>query len=193
MAHELKNPMTSIKGYTELLAAGSVGQVNDMQANFLNTIRSNVERMSALVSDLNDNAKIEANRLRLDFKPVEVADVVDEVMRSTKRQMDDKRQTLELQLTPFLPAVWADRLRVGQVLTNLMSNAHKYTPDMGRLCSVPEATNNQWDPEGQSGWSISGSRTTVSASAMKIGQRSSSDSSGLMTQRHGKCPAQALD
>ena len=43
--------MTSIKGYTELLAAGSVGQVNDMQANFTNTIRSNVERMSALVPD----------------------------------------------------------------------------------------------------------------------------------------------
>ena len=71
VAHELKNPMTSIKGYTELLAAGSVGQINEMQSNFLSTIRSNVERMSALVSDLNDNAKIEANRLRLDFKPVE--------------------------------------------------------------------------------------------------------------------------
>ena len=52
--------MTSIKGYTELLAAGSVGQINEMQSNFLSTIRSNVERMSALVSDLNDNAKIEA-------------------------------------------------------------------------------------------------------------------------------------
>ena len=63
VAHELKNPMTSIKGYTELLAAGSVGQINEMQANFLNTIRSNVERMSALVSDLNDNAKIEAGPL----------------------------------------------------------------------------------------------------------------------------------
>jgi signal transduction histidine kinase len=148
VAHELKNPMTSIKGYTELLAAGSVGQVNEMQANFLNTIRSNVERMSALVSDLNDNAKIEANRLRLDFKPVEVADVVDEVMRSTKRQVDDKRQTVELQLTPFLPAVWADRLRVGQVLTNLISNAHKYTPEGGTIQLGAEATNNQWDPEG---------------------------------------------
>ena len=148
VAHELKNPMTSIKGYTELLAAGSVGQVNEMQANFLTTIRSNVERMSALVSDLNDNAKIEANRLRLDFKPVEVADVVDEVMRSTKRQVEDKRQTVELQLTPFLPAVWADRLRVGQVLTNLISNAHKYTPEGGSIVVGAEATNNQWDSEG---------------------------------------------
>ncbi|HEX6035479.1 MAG TPA: GAF domain-containing protein, partial [Anaerolineales bacterium] len=148
VAHELKNPMTSIKGYTELLAAGSVGQVNEMQANFLNTIRSNVERMSALVSDLNDNAKIEANRLRLDFKPVEVADVVDEVMRSTKRQVEDKRQTIELHLSPYLPPVWADRLRVGQVLTNLISNAHKYTPEGGTLLVGAEATNNQWDPEG---------------------------------------------
>jgi signal transduction histidine kinase len=148
VAHELKNPMTSIKGYTELLAAGSVGQVNDMQANFLSTIRSNVERMSALVSDLNDNAKIEANRLRLDFKPVEVAEIVDDVVRSTKRQVEDKRQVVEVQLSPSLPLVWADRLRVGQVLTNLVSNAHKYTPEGGKVLLGAEATNNQWDPEG---------------------------------------------
>jgi signal transduction histidine kinase/putative methionine-R-sulfoxide reductase with GAF domain len=148
VAHELKNPMTSIKGYTELLAAGSVGQINEMQSNFLSTIRSNVERMSALVSDLNDNAKIEANRLRLDFKPVEVGEVVDEVMRSTKRQVEDKRQSIELHLIPNLPEVWADRLRVGQVLTNLVSNAHKYTPEGGTILLGAEATNNQWDPEG---------------------------------------------
>ena len=148
VAHELKNPMTSIKGYTELLAAGSVGQINEMQANFLSTIRSNVERMSALVSDLNDNAKIEANRLRLDFKPVEVAEIVDDVMRSTKRQVEDKRQSVELHLSPALPPVWADRLRVGQVLTNLISNAHKYTPEGGKILVGAEATNNQWDPEG---------------------------------------------
>ncbi|HUE98279.1 MAG TPA: GAF domain-containing protein [Anaerolineales bacterium] len=148
VAHELKNPMTSIKGYSELLAAGTVGQINEMQANFLSTIRSNVERMSALVSDLNDNAKIEANRLRLDFKPVEVGEIVDDVLRSTKRQVDDKRQSVELHLAPYLPLVWADRLRVGQVLTNLISNAHKYTPEGGKFLVGGEATHNQWDPEG---------------------------------------------
>jgi len=148
VAHELKNPMTSIKGYTELLSAGSVGQVNEMQANFLSTIRSNVERMSALVSDLNDNAKIEAGRLRLDYKPVDIPGVVDEAVRSTKRQVDDKKQFIELNLNSQLPHVWADHIRVGQVLTNLVSNAHKYTPEGGRILVGAEATENQWDPEG---------------------------------------------
>jgi signal transduction histidine kinase len=148
VAHELKNPMTSIKGYTELLAAGSVGQINEMQTNFLGTIRANVERMSALVSDLNDNAKIEVGRLRLDFKPVDVPDILEEVIRSTRRQVEDKRQEIELHLPERLPQVWADRVRVGQVLTNLVSNAHKYTPDDGKIFIGAEATRNQWDPEG---------------------------------------------
>ena len=88
--------MTSIKGYTELLAGGAVGQINEMQTNFLNTIKSNVERMSTLVSDLNDNSKIEAGRLRLEYKATSAADLVDEVVRSIKRQIEDKKQTLEL-------------------------------------------------------------------------------------------------
>jgi signal transduction histidine kinase len=148
VAHELKNPMTSIKGYTELLAAGTVGGINEMQANFLQTIRSNVERMSVLVSDLNDNAKIEADRLRLDFKPVNVPDVLDEVFKSTKRQLDEKKQVVDMQFSEELPSIWADPVRVGQVLTNLVSNAHKYTPEGGKIVVGAQATANQWDSEG---------------------------------------------
>ena len=148
VAHELKNPMTSIKGYSELLAAGSVGQINEMQANFLNTIRANVQRMSALVSDLNDNAKIEAGQLRLEYKPVNVEDVVDEVVRSTKRQIEEKKQAVDLLLPQKLPSIWADHTRVAQVLTNLVSNAHKYTPEGGKVIVGAEATFNQWDPGG---------------------------------------------
>lgn len=148
VAHELKNPMTSIKGYTELLASGAVGGINEMQSNFLNTIRSNVERMSTLVSDLNDNSKIEAGRLRLDFKAMEVSDLVDEVLRSTKRQLEDKKQSVNVELSVKLPQVWADRTRVGQVLTNLVSNAHKYTPEGGTILVGAEDTVNLWDREG---------------------------------------------
>ena len=148
VAHELKNPMTSIKGYTELLAAGAVGPINEMQTNFLHTIRSNVERMSTLVSDLNDNSKIEAGRLRLDYKAVDLSEVVDEVTRSTSRQIEDKKQEIQLQVPESLPKVWADQTRVSQVLTNLVSNAHKYTPEGGEIIVGAEVSANQWDPEG---------------------------------------------
>ncbi|MCC7119255.1 MAG: GAF domain-containing protein [Anaerolineales bacterium] len=150
VAHELKNPMTSIKGYTELLAGGAVGQINDMQTNFLQTIKSNVERMSTLVSDLNDNSKIEAGRLRLDFKATTVAEIVDDVVRSIKRQVEEKKQTLELALPENLPTVWTDRIRAIQVLTNLVSNAYKYTPESGQIQIGAEETENHWDAEGAS-------------------------------------------
>ena len=148
VAHELKNPMTSIKGYTELLAGGAVGQINEMQSNFLNTIRSNVERMSTLVSDLNDNSKIEAGRLRLDFKPVGINDLVDEVVRSTRRQIEDKKQTIQAEISSALPMVWGDHTRLGQVLTNLVSNANKYTPEGGVLVIGAESSENLWDADG---------------------------------------------
>lgn len=148
VAHELKNPMTSIKGYTELLQAGAVGAVNEMQANFLNTIRSNTDRMANLVSDLNDTTKIEAGRMRLDFKSMEIGELVDEVVRSIKREIDEKKQTMQLDLAPQLPKVWADRTRLVQVLTNLVSNAYKYTPESGTLLMGAEASPNHWDPEG---------------------------------------------
>jgi signal transduction histidine kinase len=148
VAHELKNPMTSIKGYTELLAAGAVGPINEMQNNFLHTIRSNVERMSTLVSDLNDNAKIEAGRLRLDYKPVNLSEVVEEVIRSTSRQIEDKKQVIQEEMPESLPHVWADQTRVSQVLTNLVSNAHKYTPEGGEITISAALSPNQWDPAG---------------------------------------------
>jgi len=150
VAHELKNPMTSIKGYTELLAKGAVGPVTEMQLNFLNTIRSNVERMSTLVSDLNDSSKIEAGRLRLDFKSVEVGDVLDEVMRSSSRQVEDKKQTLEVRIPERLPRVWADRTRMIQVLINLVSNANKYTPEGGKIIIGAKESANHWDSTGAS-------------------------------------------
>jgi signal transduction histidine kinase len=104
--------------------------------------------MSTLVSDLNDNSKIEAGRLRLEFKATDMEDLLDEVIRSTKRQLEDKKQEIELQVADKLPLVWADRTRVGQVLTNLVSNANKYTPEGGKIIVGAEAINNQWDPEG---------------------------------------------
>lgn len=148
VAHELKNPMTSVKGYTELISAGAVGPINEAQANFLGTIRANIERMNTLVSDLNDMSKIEVGRLRLDFKPHRLNESVETVVRSIRKQIEEKQQTLILHVPEDLPPVWVDRTRLEQVLVNIVSNAHKYTPSGGTIEVSAEHCQNQWDPNG---------------------------------------------
>ncbi|MBN1430530.1 MAG: GAF domain-containing protein [Anaerolineae bacterium] len=133
VSHELKNPMTSIRGYTDLLKGGQVGPVTDMQAQFLATIRANVDRMTRLVSDLADVARIESGHLKLEMSPISVKDVVEETLRGLQGQIEEKKQDLSVALDEELPPIFADHTRMVQVLTNLVSNAHKYTPDSGKI------------------------------------------------------------
>ncbi len=133
VAHELKLPMTSIKGYSDLLAMGAVGQVTESQLSFLNTIRSNVERMNTLVSDLLDISRIETGRLKLDIKRVALSSVVEETLRTLRKHIEDKQQTLRVDVPEGLPEVKGDKSRLIQVLANLVSNAYKYTPSGGQI------------------------------------------------------------
>jgi signal transduction histidine kinase len=148
VSHELKTPMTSIKGYADLLANEAVGPITDAQANFLATIRSNVNRMATLVSDLTDISRIEAGRLRLEFGVVSMAEVVEEVVRSTLQQVEEKEQSLRVEVPYRLPSVWGDRTRLIQIVTNLVSNAHKYTPRGGEIIIRARRTANHWDRQG---------------------------------------------
>ncbi len=148
VAHELKNPMTSIKGYTELLAAGAVGPISETQANFLGTIRSNVDRMKTIVEDLNDMSKIEASRMKLDYKAASLAEMVEETIRSLRKQIEDKEQKLNINIPEDLPKLWCDRNRVMQVLVNLVSNAYKYTDRGGNIYVSAEKCQNAWDTQG---------------------------------------------
>jgi signal transduction histidine kinase len=133
VTHELRIPMTSIKGYTDLLRQGAVGPVNEQQANFLDVVRNNVERMSALVSDLSDISRIETGRLKLDSAPIPVHGYIEETLQSLKPKMEEKEQTLVMDIVPDLPRAFADPNRLMQILTNLVSNAWKYTPNGGQI------------------------------------------------------------
>ena len=148
VSHELKNPMTSIRGFTDLLISGAVGDLTDAQMNFLNTIRANVSRMATIVGDLADISRIESGHLKLDFKAVQIADVVDEVRRAQQKNIEEKAQTLEIRIPETLPDVWCDRTRLVQILINLVSNANKYTPEEGHIAVEAKHAENQWDPDG---------------------------------------------
>jgi signal transduction histidine kinase len=133
VTHELRIPMTSIKGYSDLLRQGAVGPVNDMQLNFLDVIRNNVERMSALVSDLSDISRVETGRLKLENALIPVQKYFDDTLSSLRPRLQEKNQILETEIPADLPLVNADPNRLVQVLTNLISNAWKYTPSGGRI------------------------------------------------------------
>lgn len=131
VAHELKAPLTSIRGYADLLLQGMAGPVNETQIEFLQAIRTNVDRMMVLVSDLNDVARIEAGHLSLHLDAIDVAEVIDKVIQWASQELHAKNQTLALKVASGLPKVRADRARLTQILTNLVSNAYKYTAAAG--------------------------------------------------------------
>jgi len=133
VSHELKLPMTSIKGYSDLMLSGVTGQLNENQASFLTTIRNNVNRMATLVSDLADISRIESGNMRLEPREVPVWDVIDEVSTLTRTQITQKNQAITVDIPTELPKAWCDRNRLAQILTNLVSNANKYTPEGGAI------------------------------------------------------------
>lgn len=140
VSHELKTPMTTIQGYTDLLLANNFGEMNEMQSSFLQTVRANVERMKRLVSDLEDVSRIEAGHLELEQAELSLKELVDEVMQSAMTQIDAKRQTVDVDIPSDLPSVIGDQTRLVQVMTNLVSNAYKYTPDKGHILIQAQAT-----------------------------------------------------
>lgn len=133
VSHELKSPMTSIKGYAQLLLSGSVGSINESQGSFITIIGRNVDRMAHLVNDLEDIARIETGNIRLDMEEVFLTEVVEEIVQSIQAQVANKKQALTVEVAPDLPIVWGDRFRLSQVLSNLVSNANKYTPEEGEI------------------------------------------------------------
>jgi len=133
VSHELRVPMTSILGYTDLLRKGIFGPVNEQQLNFLNIIRSNVERMAVLVTNLSDLSRLNTGSLPLKLESFFVRDVVDGVVHNLQPVFLDKSQNLEIAQAVDSAPVYADPQRLAQVLTNLLDNANRYTAIGGSI------------------------------------------------------------
>jgi len=135
VSHELRTPMTAIKGYTDLLYAGAVGSINDEQAQFLGVIKNNADRLTALINDLLDISRVETGRVRFEPRSLQIGDVVSDVANALAIQAEAKHQTLTYEVVGGMPDIMGDRDRLNQVLTNLVGNAIRYTPE-GREIEV---------------------------------------------------------
>lgn len=132
VAHDLKTPMTSIGGYASLMLMQK-DQLDERQVQFLDRIANTVRRMEVLVSDLSDISRIESGHFFMNETEVSVAEIVQAVKDNTLPQIDERHHTFVEDIAPDLPDMWVDYYRLLQVLTNLVSNAYKYTPEGGTI------------------------------------------------------------
>ena len=133
VAHELRTPMTSIRGYADMLRKGMFGELTGQQRRFLDTICNNVERMRVLVSDLQDISRIEARKLPLEIQRASIQEAVEKSVQMVESRLEEKEQEIQVDVPADLPPVRADPSRLTQILVNLLSNANKYTPEGGRV------------------------------------------------------------
>lgn len=133
VSHELKTPMAAIRGYTDLMSMGFAGQLTPTVEEYISNIRSNIDSLVMLVTDLSDAARIETDQFELDFNYVNLDEVVSQVLRSTDSIINNYQHTVVHDLPQDLPFIWGDRRRIIQIMTNLLSNACKYTPSGGLI------------------------------------------------------------
>ena len=133
VSHELRTPMTSILGYADILDSDIVGELQAEQREFVSAIQRNISRMKVLVSDLMDISRIETGRLQINPRPIQFADALDDAVEMVGELIEEKQQILSIDIWDRLPPAYTDPDRLTQVLTNLLSNAMKYTPDQGTI------------------------------------------------------------
>ncbi|WP_205695810.1 ATP-binding protein [Conexibacter sp. SYSU D00693] len=130
-SHELRSPLTSIKGFIELLAAAP--GLSDRHREFVEIVELSTQRLVDLVNDLLDVARLEAGFVEVHRRPTDLSDVVREVTMLLRGRIEEKGQLLDVRIEDGVPRAMADAARMRQVLTNLLTNAHQYTPEGGRV------------------------------------------------------------
>ncbi len=132
MSHELRTPLHTIIGFSELLAEEVQGPLNDKQKRFVSHIHRDSLHLLELINDILDLSKIEAGRLELRPESFDFKALVEESFSAVRAVVRAKSLQTEINVAVD-GAVEADRLRVKQVLVNLLSNAAKFTPERGHI------------------------------------------------------------
>ena len=148
VAHELKQPMTSVKGYAKMLTLGIGGELNETQSQFVQVIASNVDRMGKLVDDLLEISRLESGRIKLAPEQLQPREILDQALAAIKPEVEAREHTIEVNVPGELPLVTGDRNRLLQILGYLLSNACRYTPEGGTIrASVGEPDSAAASPE----------------------------------------------
>ena len=133
VSHELRTPLTSINSALDIILKGTTGEINDAMEKFLNLAKRNVTRLSAIIYDLLDLSKIEAGKMEFRFERTNINLPVELVKNTLESWAKEQNISINLKLDTSLPVVYIDTQRMEQVITNLISNAIKFTKENGTI------------------------------------------------------------
>lgn len=136
VTHELGNPLTSISAFTSMLAKNKDGNLTEREIGMIDAIGRGESQMRVLVKDLLDLSRVEANEMELEVTQLNVSEIVGGALESMTPIFDQKFQTIAADVSNELIEVDGDRVRLVQVVTNLLSNASKYSPESSEISLV---------------------------------------------------------
>ena len=142
VSHELRTPLTSIIGFVSFILDGKAGAINDRQRNSLARVQRQSKRLAALINDLLDISRIESGRIQMEQESISILEIVTQRLEEIRPQADEKSIRLALTAPESIPDILGDEARMGQVFTNLIGNAIKFTPDSGEVSVKVEADGN---------------------------------------------------
>jgi signal transduction histidine kinase len=145
ISQELRTPITSIIGYTDLLMGESVGVLEDAQRRFLSRVRANAEKIGGQLNSLLAMSSVDNRQLQVRAEAMDLALAVDEAVGAVRDRIIDREQMLDVSIEPDLPPVDADPDAMYHILTNLLENAHRCSPDGAHI--VFRASRVQYDGE----------------------------------------------
>jgi signal transduction histidine kinase len=144
MSHELRTPLNAILGFSELMSEELPGPLNAEQREYVQYINTSGLHLLALINDILDLSKLQANRIELERRVAHLADIVAEAHTLVWPSAQRKQQTITIDVPPDLPSLYIDPLRIKQVLINLLNNACKFTPREGHITVRAERWNEGW-------------------------------------------------
>jgi signal transduction histidine kinase len=133
LVHDMRAPLTSIRGYNDVLAEGILGSITDEQRGAFKNIKNGCDQLLFLIEDILDLSKLEAGKMQLHPCPLSILPLVERAAAGLSMQLKDKNLGVCLDIPGDLPYVMADGKQLSRVLTNLLTNAVKFSPQAGKI------------------------------------------------------------
>ena len=143
-SHELRTPMTSIKGFVENMLDGLTGELSERQGHYLQRIKHNVDRLTRIINQLLDWSRLDVGRIDIKPEPLIIGDFVTEVVDGFQTLAAEKSIVLEVVPCDHPLTVRADRDKLEQIFWNLLGNALKFTPKSGRVSVACNTSDGDW-------------------------------------------------